>query len=139
MKAKLKGVQLAHTLYLPDNIQLTGDTVILARRLVFLGRNVVIKGNFDIHIFTIDETQLVDNSSLRKHDAKFVKAGLLKTSTLASLKPVQGLITIDTSGAGREQWLENQRRKQLAKQAGRSKQANHAALPQNADGANGFD
>lgn len=62
---KLKGAQLAHTLYLPDNIQLTGDTVILARRLVFLGRNVLIKGNYDIHIFTIDETQLVDNSGFK--------------------------------------------------------------------------
>jgi hypothetical protein len=26
---KLKGAQIAHTLYLPDNVQLTGDTVIL--------------------------------------------------------------------------------------------------------------
>jgi hypothetical protein len=136
---KLKGAQLAHTLYLPDNVQLTGDTVILARRLVFLGRNVVIKGPHDIHIFTIDETQLVDNSSFKKDGGRMVKVNFLSPSTLASLKPTQGHITIDTSGVGRNEWIQRQRLQQLAKQTGRSKSLHHAlpAFMQEEDGDNG--
>src|SRR5262245_20842130 len=138
---KLKGAQLAHTLYLPENIQLIGDTVILVRRLVFLGRNVVIKGPHDIHIFTIDETQLVDNSSFRKDGARMVKVGFLAPSTLASLKPTQGTITIDTTGAGRDEWTQQRRLQQLARKTGRSKDLHHAlpAFMQNEDGANGSD
>ena len=59
-ETKINGAVMAHTLYLPDKIQLDGDTVILARRLVFLGRDVVIKGNHDIHIFTIEDAEFVD-------------------------------------------------------------------------------
>lgn len=137
--SKLKGAQLAHTLYLPDNIQLTGDTVILTQRLVFLGRNVLIKGNYDIHIFTINETQLVDNSPLMKNKADFVKVGFLPTSALTSLKPVEGTITIDTSGAGRDEWLRNRRLQQIAKADRKSKKLNHApsAFVQDEDGDNG--
>ena len=134
---KLKGAQIAHTLYLPENIQLVGDTVILARRLVFLGRNVVIKGPHDIHIFTIDETQLVDNSSFRK-DGRFVKVGFLPPATLASLKPTQGHITIDTSGVGRDEWIQQRRTQQFAKNTGKSKDLHHAVM-QSADGDNGAD
>lgn len=138
---KLKGAQLAHTLYLPENVQLTGDTVILARRVVFLGRNVVIKGPHDIHIFTIDETQLVDNSSYKKDNGRMVKVGFLPPSSLASLKPTQGHITIDTSGAGRDEWLKQRRLQQLARKTRRSKDLHHAlpAFMQNEDGAPGAD
>lgn len=138
--SKLNGVHLAHTLYLPENVQLTGDTVILARRLVFLGRNVVIKGPHDIHIFTIDETQLVDNSSFKRDGARMVKVGFLPASMLASLKPAQGHITIDTSGAGRDEWMLQRRFQQLARKTGKSK-ALHHALPafMQEDGANGAD
>lgn len=138
---KLKGAQLAHTLYLPENVQLTGDTVILARRLVFLGRNVVIKGPHDIHIFTIDETQLVDNRSLRKDGGGMVKVSFLQPSTLASLKSTQGHITIDTSGVDRDEWIQRQRFQQLAKKTGRSNDRHHAlaAFQSNADGAPGSD
>jgi hypothetical protein len=138
---KLKGAQIAHTLYLPENVELTGDTVILARRLVFLGRNVVIKGPHDIHIFTIDETQLVDNSSFRKERGQMVNVRFLSPSTLASLKPTQGHITIDTSGVGRDEWIQQRGLQQLAKKTSRSKVLHHAlpAFMQNQDGASGYD
>ena len=79
---KLKGAQLAHTLYLPENVELTGDTVILVRRLLFLGNNVVIKGPHDIHIFTIDDTQLAANSPFKRGGGGMVKVGFLPASTL---------------------------------------------------------
>ncbi|HEU4767358.1 MAG TPA: hypothetical protein VFS77_08275, partial [Pyrinomonadaceae bacterium] len=34
---RLKGVQMAHTLYLPEKVELVDDTVILARNVVFEG------------------------------------------------------------------------------------------------------
>lgn len=138
---KLKGVQLAHTLYLPDNVQLTGDTVILARRLVFLGRDVLIKGNYNIHIFTIDETQLVDNGGIKRDTGKFIKVSSLPMSTLASLKSVEGHITIDVSGAGRDEWLKKQHWQQIARGGGNLKQLHHpVSVPQQSqDGDNGSD
>src|ERR1051326_7688090 len=136
---KLEGAQLAHTLYLPENVQLTGDTVILVRRLVFLGSNVVIKGPHDIHIFTIDETQLVSNRSLKRDGGRMVQVGFLPPSTLASLKPTQGQIRIGTSGAGRDEWKQQRRLQQLAQKSGRSKDLHHVFMQQSQDGDPGAD
>jgi hypothetical protein len=135
----LKGVHLAHTLYLPSNIRLDGDTVILVRRLVFLGRNVVIKGNHDIHIFTIDEIQLANNFANDKQaQDPFTKAHFTR-QLLQKTKP-EGHITIDTSGPGREEWLKTKGWKQIAKSQPKGKNSHHAATsPQNVNGANGAD
>lgn len=138
--AKLKGLQMAHTLYLPDNIELEGDTVILARYIVFLGRDVVIKGHYGLHIFTIEETQIANNFS-RKGD-RFIKAS-------ANLSPISGAprsaagghMTVELRGFGREEWLEAQRLKQTA-QLRRKVQGvrlNHAPLLQSGTGSPGQD
>lgn len=111
---RLKGVQLAHTLYLPENVQLDGDTVILARYLVFSSHNVVIKGNHDIHIFSIEGTEFGDNSSNRRGRSKIIKASL-SSSGLDPMKPPMGHITIDTSGPGRDEWIEARRSKKTAR------------------------
>ncbi len=110
---KLKGVQLAHTLYLPENVQLDGDTVILARYLVFSGRNVVIKGNHDIHIFPIEGTEFGDTSSNRRGRSKIIKVSL-PSSGSDPMKPPMAHITIDTSGPGRQEWIEARRSKKTA-------------------------
>ena len=138
--AKLKGLQMAHTLYLPDNIELEGDTVILARYIVFLGRDVVIKGHYGLHIFTIEETRIANNFS-RKRDR------LIKAS--ANLSPISGALrsaagghmTIELRGFGREEWLEAQRLKQTA-QLRRKVQGvrlNHASPFQSSTGLPGQD
>ncbi len=106
---KLKGVQMAHTLYLPDNIQLTGDTVILVRRLVFLGQNVFIKGPHDLQIFTLEETELVANAGNSKAaQAKFIKADFRGDRNAEPAGRSGGQITIDLSGVGRDDCLKNQ-------------------------------
>ncbi len=105
---KLKGAQLAHTLYLPENIQLTGDTVILARRVVFLGRDVVIKGPHDIFIFTVEGTELVENTaSNRRARAQLLKTSLTNNHHAASDTKDGGVITLDLSGLGQKEWLAN--------------------------------
>ncbi|HEX8746778.1 MAG TPA: hypothetical protein VF717_06225, partial [Pyrinomonadaceae bacterium] len=111
---KLKGAQIADTLFLPERIELDGDTVIVAKRLIFEGRNVVIKGNHDIHIFTVEPATLTEQAT-EGNQVQILNAGFNDPSWLRSLastlRPVQsGNITIDTSGSGRREWLESQRR-----------------------------
>ena len=42
--APLKGVYMADTLYLPENVQIAGHIVIVANYLVFEGTNPIVKG-----------------------------------------------------------------------------------------------
>jgi hypothetical protein len=110
---KLKGAQLADTLFLPEKVEVTGDTVIVARRLIFEGRDVLIKGNHDVHIFTAEPPTLTDAAAqgVRAQilDAGFNSAAVLRR-LIATLRPVAGgHITIDTSGVGRKEWLESRR------------------------------
>lgn len=91
----LKGVFIANELSLPAEIKLEGDTVILARRLLFRGQNVNIKGPFSLHLFVIDsvKTQNSSNGS-------------------------SGTITVDLSGRGRNEWLDT-----IKQKTGRSRNA----------------
>ena len=41
---RMEGVQMADALYLPEKVKLTGDTIIIARKIVFEGHNAVLKG-----------------------------------------------------------------------------------------------
>ena len=68
---KLKGVHMAHTLYLPEKVELVGDTVILAHNLVFEGRNAVIRGTFSISVYPIDQMGLLGSTV----DVAFANSG----------------------------------------------------------------
>jgi len=59
---RLKGVEMAHTLYLPEEVRLEGDTVIIARNLIFDGNNAVIRGPFNIYVYPVDEAGLLGTS-----------------------------------------------------------------------------
>jgi len=76
----LEGVEIANELSLPEQIRLTGDTVILAKRIRFRGQNIRIKGPHAVHFFAVDSLGTRDGG---------------------------GTITIDTSGPGRREWLES--------------------------------
>jgi hypothetical protein len=83
---RLKGVQMAHTLYLPEKVRLEGDTVILVRNLIFDGNDAVIRGPFNIYVYPVAES------------------GLLGTSyqeALARARPKTGVRFITASWAGR--------------------------------------
>ena len=47
----LGGVHLGDTLYLPERVEVRKDAVILARRLVFEGNDVLIKGPHSVALF----------------------------------------------------------------------------------------
>lgn len=123
--SKLSGVQLADTLYLPEKVELTGNTVIIARKLYFDGPNALIKGPFDIHIFVVESSGTVADSTGRG----------------------EGLITIDTSGLGREDWLKKKNAEIAKLSSSRKGKASikfghgvaRAMQTQNTSGAHGAD
>ena len=111
--SKLKGVQLAHTLYLPERVELVGDTVLLVRNLIFEGRNAVIRGAFSISVYPIDQVGLLGSTldqALQRNGARFINAGFRRSiaknipTNLPLIKG--GSVTIRTSGRGYKQWLE---------------------------------
>ena len=119
---KLKGLQLADTLYLPEKVDLVGDTVIIANSVVFEGGDVVIKGNHNIAVYPVKELgtlgTTLEEAMLRQglvgHGAEFINASLKGSSSRTRFVPQfirEPHITVDTSGVGYREWLENQKRK----------------------------
>lgn len=121
VEKQLEGVQLADILYLPEKVELTQDTVIIARRVVHEGKDAVIKGNHDIFIYPVEDWGLLGTTlevAMRKEGAGVMSGQFMPVSFRGSSakKPfvphiIQGgSITIDTSGEGYKEWLERQRR-----------------------------
>jgi hypothetical protein len=114
---RLKGVQVAHTLYLPEKVTLTGDTVILVRNLVLEGRDAVIRGPFGLYVFPIEQVGLLGTSyaqARQRSQGPFTKVSWSNVhQPLAFIKG--GHITVDTSGLGRTEWLQAQKAKATSK------------------------
>ncbi len=105
----LGGVELADTLYLPEKVQVTGDLVILAKHLVFEGNDVLIKGNYNISIFPVESINIMGTTLPRRTYKTTGKQRLEIEVELPETRPyvAGGRITIDTSGRGRKEWLED--------------------------------
>ncbi len=116
---RVKGVQIADTLYLPEKVELTGDTVIIAKQVIFEGRDVLIKGNYNVYFFPIDREGVLGTTlevAMKEQEVTFQKASFNNASRLKRFTPRllqdDWSITVDTSGLGRKEWLEKQKRKQ---------------------------
>lgn len=127
---KLQGVQLAHTLYLPEKVELTGDTVLLVNNLIFEGRNVVIRGEHSISVFPVEKDGMLGTTL---QQAMATRGGLFTNASYktgsGSLPPLLPLIpggslTIDTHGEGRAEWLQ----KQLQRRERASVQTHHGQV-----------
>lgn len=128
-EGKLRGVQLADTLYLPEKVEITGDTVILANQIIFEGRNAVLKGNYAVYVFPLDIDGTLGTSLevaiSNQGGPSFSLASYRKKSRNSSQPPpawfvpqllkTDWSITVDTSGQGAEEWQEKQKQKKLAK------------------------
>ncbi|MGE0885093.1 MAG: collagen-like protein [Blastocatellales bacterium] len=99
----LQGVQFADTLYLPEKVILSGDTVILANKVVFEGKNTLIKGPHNITLLPTRQVGVL-GGALPKH---LRKSGLVIDQLKQEDVPevTKGNITIDTSGIGYKDWL----------------------------------
>src|SRR5215470_13506599 len=111
----LKGAYLADTLYLPEHVQLSGHTIIVVNYLVFEGKNVVVKGPFDLHVLPANPIAVLGTTlaeTLReKPELLNVKhAGKPALPSFRLLKNVVQTeshhITFDTSGREPE-WRRN--------------------------------
>ena len=114
---RLNGVEMAHTLYLPEKVQLEGDTVILVRNLIFDGNNAIIRGPYKIYVYPIDVAGVLGTSfevalarMHRETGVQFINASWTRDRSLPVMPVIRGgSITINTSGLGRADWLKNQR------------------------------
>src|SRR5438552_7017265 len=105
--APMKGAYMADTLYLPENVQLSGHTLILANYVVFEGKKPVIKGNFDLHFFPTKPVAVLGTTlaaALHKK-AQFLNVKFGRKAVLPSFSVIQDLgqtgnheITFDVSG-----------------------------------------
>jgi hypothetical protein len=112
---RLQGAQLANTLYLPEKVELTGDTIIVANKLIFEGSDVVIKGHHSLYLFVSEVTGALGTTLdgaiaryRREHGMFYANVSFRKGIDLnsISLEPVPGgSLTVDTSGAGWSEWL----------------------------------
>ena len=144
---KVKGVQMADTLYLPEKVELTGDTVILANKVVFEGTNAVMKGyGTNVYFFPVGESGVMGTTleaAMSRQGVQFVNASFNHAARLNKfikrfvprLLRQGGSITIDTSGDGYAEWVERQRQRAEQKRAGGARIVN-ASLQQgqNTDG-----
>lgn len=119
MTNRFKGVKIADTLYFPEKVQLEGDSVIIAKNIIFEGSNVEIKGNFDLHFISFQELGLLGTTLERaifRKNPGMTKIGLSRSKTESFSKmqlPLleNGKIHIDLHGLGREDWLKEKKKK----------------------------
>ncbi|MGH3850605.1 MAG: hypothetical protein ACRDRT_13030, partial [Pseudonocardiaceae bacterium] len=119
---KVEGVQLGDTLYFPEKVEITGDTVILANQVIFEGRHALLKGNHNIYFFPIVMEGVLGTSletAMKSKTAGFTTIGFSNSSAKKRFVPrllqADWSLTIDTSGPGRKEWLEKQKQKQQAR------------------------
>jgi len=131
--SKLEGVQIADALYLPEKVELTGDTVILSNQLLFAGKNAEIKGPHDLHIFILGPVAYAEFPSVAVGSSRhsLTKAKYFHGNTSRIAGPVQSRplesLTIRVDGEGRDEWL--QKKKALQDLLDKSKPGfNHHAL-----------
>lgn len=109
---RLRGVVMADTLTLPEKVEIESDTIIIVRRINFTGRTPTLKGPHAVHLFALDAVNVANGRGT--------------------------VVTIDTSGFGREEWL-----KSLKQRASNSKQigtvAHHVNPLQGYAGVDGAD
>jgi hypothetical protein len=105
--APLHGVYIADTLYLPENVEVTGDTVIVVNYLVFEGKNATVKGSHDIHVFPAQPVAMLGTTlavALRGSSG-FLNVAFSPAPTLPSFSLIRQLdqkekhVTFDASGA----------------------------------------
>jgi hypothetical protein len=91
----VKGAIIADVLYLPEAVTPTGDTVVIANRIVFKGQHTVIKGPYGVHCFAVESMGTVGG---RGGDENLVGNG--RPATLTMTDPNDAYVYTITSRGG---------------------------------------
>jgi hypothetical protein len=128
---RISGVNIGDTIYLPEKVEITSDTVILANQVIFEGRHAVIKGNHSVYFFTV-VTEGVLGTSLNaaveaQEGSSFAAMSYSKNGRPRFRTPPKSFVprllgkdwslTIDTSGMGWPEWQEEIKKNKDAKAA----------------------
>ncbi|HEY0377831.1 MAG TPA: hypothetical protein VGC87_12970 [Pyrinomonadaceae bacterium] len=118
----IKGALLADVLYLPEKVELAGDTVILANQVIFEGHDAVLKGNHHVYFFPVVTEGVLGTTlevAMREQGVRFSAVAFRDSSSRRLPVPPKSFVprllqegwslTIDTSGPGRAEWLEQQK------------------------------
>ena len=116
---RIEDVQMADALYLPEKVKFTGDTIIIARKVVFEGHDAILKGSHNIYYFPIEAEgalgTTLKTAMKRQMGTQFIKAKFGDPVILERFKPQllekDWSLTIDSSGYGYKDWLEDQKKK----------------------------
>ena len=74
---RVAGVEIANVLYLPEKVEITGDTIFLANRIIFEGKDAVLKGNHAIYFLPLAEEGGLGTTleaAVRQQSVEFVAA-----------------------------------------------------------------
>jgi hypothetical protein len=96
----LRGVVLADTLTLAENLKLEADTVIIARQIIFNGSAPLIKGPHDVHIIALSSiSAALGVDTVVTINARGDGSNYVPVIAKSSIRAANGVITFDTSGA----------------------------------------
>jgi len=110
---KIKGVQIADTLIIPSDVELTGDTVLLANRIIYEGGRIRIHGlGTNVYIYPIVSTGHIAGN----FESAMQRQGITKEYLPAinerteqryefDLLKKRTVVEIDVSGQGYYEWL----------------------------------
>jgi hypothetical protein len=114
---KIKGVQIADTLILPEDVELMGDTLLLANTIVYEGSKTRIHGlGTNIYVFPIASTGHLSSTfeeamRIQGVEANSPEIGVPTTQkfTFDLVEESSTVLEIDVSGQGMQKWLAKKR------------------------------
>lgn len=110
------GAKIANILYLPDKIQLSGDTIILANYVVFASKQVEIVGYDDLLVFPLESVLSQNNDERAGAKVSFIKTRYDSAKELLKAKKEGRLVApqsvrISVDGWGSDQFRERERQR----------------------------
>lgn len=96
----LRGVVMADSLTLAENLRIAADTVIIARQIVFSGAAPVIKGPHDLHVIALHSIRAANGTDIViTIDTSGAGVNYVPVPAQSQIKTANGVISFNTSGA----------------------------------------
>jgi hypothetical protein len=99
----LRGVVMADMLTFAEKLPIEGDTVVIARQIVFSGKAPVIKGPHELHVFAFNSVSAANGiETVITLDTSGEGVNYIPVPADSQIKVGNGSVTINTSGADGE-------------------------------------